>query len=250
MPQSTPKRVVIVGGSLAGLFTGIVLQRSGHDVTILERTPSSTLVDQGAGITPSTIVPPIFDSFASLIGSGSPILHFFEQYDRTATGFYVEVPREFQYLKRDGSVKSKIPIQVPATGTSWAVLYTLLRANFDGGYEKDFIAAAERKEGDGKAEYLSGLRVLDIQDQGADLVNVQYADASGENFTLEANLVIGADGPSSTVRKLFDPEAQRTYVGYAAWRGTVREDLLSEETQAVLGNTPTFYYYKGGHVVL
>jgi len=47
-PQA--KKVVIVGGSLGGLFTGIVFLRLGYTVTILERTLASSLQDQGAGI--------------------------------------------------------------------------------------------------------------------------------------------------------------------------------------------------------
>jgi len=33
--------VVVVGGSLGGLFTGLVLKRLGHKIRILERTPTA-----------------------------------------------------------------------------------------------------------------------------------------------------------------------------------------------------------------
>jgi 2-polyprenyl-6-methoxyphenol hydroxylase-like FAD-dependent oxidoreductase len=44
------KKVVIVGGSLGGLFTGIIFLRLGYSVTILEQTLASALKDQGAGV--------------------------------------------------------------------------------------------------------------------------------------------------------------------------------------------------------
>ena len=49
--------MTIVGGSLGGLFTGIVLVRLGYDVTIFESTPAEILEDQGAGISDSSIIP-------------------------------------------------------------------------------------------------------------------------------------------------------------------------------------------------
>ncbi|PVH79681.1 FAD/NAD(P)-binding domain-containing protein [Cadophora sp. DSE1049] len=250
MANSEPKKIVIVGGSLAGLFTGIVFIRLGHDVTILERTPSDILIDQGAGISVSTVVPSIFESFRNLTSSGSPILEFFDDYDRTETEYYIDLPDDMQFLKRDGSVKATVTGTVRNASTSWDLLYSTLRANFDGRYEKGYIAGVKRRDGDGKAEYLTGLRVLELEDAGSDLVNVHHEDASGKKSCLEANLVIGADGPSSSVRKLMLPEAERTYSGYVAWRGTVREDLLSKDTEAVLGEKLSFFYYKGGHVVI
>lgn len=250
MANSEPKKIIIVGGSLGGLFAGIVLFRLGHDVTILERTPSGTLIDQGAGISISTVVPSIYESFKSLISSGSPILEFFNEYDRTGTQYYVNLPDAMQFLKRDGSVKATITGKVPNASTSWGLLYSLLRANFDGRYEEGFIAGAEGREGDGKAEYRTGLRVCEIEDAGSDQVNVHYEDNSGKKSFTEANLVIGADGPSSSVKKLMQPEAERTYSGYVAWRGMVREDLLSKETENILKDNLTFFYYKGGHVVM
>ena len=44
-----PLRIRIVGGSLAGLFAGILLQKAGHDVKIYERSISG-LGGRGAGL--------------------------------------------------------------------------------------------------------------------------------------------------------------------------------------------------------
>ena len=42
----SPVRVVVVGGSLAGLMTGLALHRSGHDVVVLERDPDPVPADR------------------------------------------------------------------------------------------------------------------------------------------------------------------------------------------------------------
>ncbi|KAH9217106.1 hypothetical protein DL95DRAFT_459622 [Leptodontidium sp. 2 PMI_412] len=235
MANSHSNKAVIVGGPLGGLFTGIVLQRLGHDVTILERTPSQTLAGQGAGISLSSLIPPIFESFKNLTASGSPIIEFFDKYDRTGTQYYINVSSEFQYLKRDGSVKATVTTNIRNSSASWDSLYTTLRANFGGGYEKGPGNAAKKGADDGKAEYLT---------------QVSLRRCFGKKSSLEANLVIGADRPGSAVRELLLPQVERTYCGYAAWRGTVREDCLSKEATDILQDTPSFFYYKGSHAVI
>ncbi|WP_421721641.1 NAD(P)-binding protein [Agrobacterium tumefaciens] len=46
-----PLRIRIVGGSLAGLFAGILLGRDGHDVKVYERS-STGFAGRGAGLVP------------------------------------------------------------------------------------------------------------------------------------------------------------------------------------------------------
>jgi len=60
--------------------------------------------------------------------------------------------------------------------------------------------------------------------------------------TTEADLVIAADGPSSTVRARYHPDVKRTYAGYVAWRGTVPENEVSEEAKKVLVERITFFH--------
>lgn len=237
MADFEPEKVVIVGGSLAGLFAGIVFLRLGYDVTILERTPAADLRDQGAGISLYIALPPIRESLKKLGTSGSPAADFLEQYDRTKTPTLW--PDAIQYLNRDGSIRMKRETK-GRTGqiASWDLLYNILRANFDGGYEAGYIKAVEKLEGDGMATYLSGVRVTNLEEDG-DMVRVEYESMGGKG-SIKANIVVGADGPSSTVRRLLLPEVNRTYAGYVAWRGTVKESLLSEETKTFLGSKVRF----------
>lgn len=47
---------------------------------------------------------------------------------------------------------------------------------------------------------------------------------------LYADLVIGADGIHSTVRKLVGAQGTERYAGYVTWRGIVLEKLVSKDT--------------------
>ncbi|KAF4636479.1 hypothetical protein G7Y89_g1612 [Cudoniella acicularis] len=117
-----------------------------------------------------------------------------------------------------------------------------------GGFEESYVSAAGRESGDGRTEYLSGALVTRLRDLGEGGVEVTYKsleDAGAEEKSVRADFVVGADGPSSVVRKLLDPEAERKYVGYAAWRGTVKESLLTAETNEFIGKTVTLYFEKG-----
>lgn len=234
MADHPSKKVIIVGGSLGGLFTGIIFHRLGYNVTILERNLPSALKDQGAGISLSTLYPPLRESFKKLGTSGSPLTDFLEQYDRTKTPTLSLT--QFQYLNKDGSVKGKIDIL--GQFASWELLYNIMRANFDGGYELGYVRAAGKREGDGIATYLSGVRVIDLKEVGG-VVRVEYESMEGTS-TLEVDIVVAADGASSTVRKLLLPEVGRIYAGYVIWRGTVRESFLEEETRIFLSGKVSF----------
>jgi 2-polyprenyl-6-methoxyphenol hydroxylase-like FAD-dependent oxidoreductase len=57
--RSRPRRVLIVGGSIAGLLAGNLLHRAGWDVTICERT-AGVMEGRGAGI---TVLPGLIEGF-------------------------------------------------------------------------------------------------------------------------------------------------------------------------------------------
>jgi NADH dehydrogenase FAD-containing subunit len=67
MSQSKPQNIVIVGGSLGGLFMGTALKRlrQNLNIRIFERNPTALLQDQGAGVV-----------------AGPDVQNFFRTYDR------------------------------------------------------------------------------------------------------------------------------------------------------------------------
>lgn len=228
---SEKKDIVVVGGSLAGVFTGITLLRQGHKVTIFERSPTPLLHDQGAGIV-----------------SGGETLELFRRFDRSGRGS--------EELKGGISVKSKERLYLDQKGneidgekweqrmTSWDLLYYLSRFNFDGqktAYLPDGAVAPQEK---GLYEY--GRSVASLEDIGTK-VKVDYEDVregsrEGKG-SLEADFVVIADGPSSHLRKELLPEAkQRSYAGYVAFRGTVPEEDLSQAATVAFVERFAFYH--------
>ncbi|KAI9712830.1 MAG: hypothetical protein M1820_001452 [Bogoriella megaspora] len=94
-----------------------------------------------------------------------------------------------------------------------------------------------------------GLRVLNssknegktIYDVGKCATNVTYADGfmtvemedilNGSNHTVRADLVVLADGANSIIRQNLLPKVQEEYARYVAWRSTVPEEKVSQETR-------------------
>lgn len=126
--------------------------------------------------------------------------------------------------------------------SNWGCLYQILRANFDGLASEAVPNPPEPRATDGKVEYRSGQRVTNLsynQDKGT--VTVQFVDVTtSEPSSITADLVLGADGIHSTVRKLLQAPTRKEYGGYIGWRGTVPESLLSPSTVEYFSNRLNF----------
>ncbi|KAI9876341.1 MAG: hypothetical protein M1830_006738 [Pleopsidium flavum] len=218
-----PLNVVVVGGSLGGLFAGVIFKRLGHNVRILERNPTPLLHNQGAGVV-----------------AGGDTQEFFHKYDATKRPIAV-TSKLRHYLDREGHVIHRE--QTVQKMTSWDLLYFLLRANFDG-VESGYCKLPGPVDGEGKAKYEYGHLVKELKDK-KDHVEVDFEDKEGQHGSTSADLVIGADGPSSTIRKILLPEVRRTYAGYVAWRGTIPEDEASPEAKEAFVEKFAFYHTEG-----
>lgn len=130
-----------------------------------------------------------------------------------------------RYLNRDGSVDHERAVTYHYT--SWFTVYGRLLEEFD------------------SARYLTGKEAVSLRldaDHGA----VDFADGS----TVEADLVVCADGVNSVFRKALLPDAQREYSGYVAWRGMVPESELSPATQQALSDAITYAFYANSHILV
>lgn len=130
-------RVIVAGGSIAGLFAGALLQRQGFAVDVFERSREA-LASRGAGIVPH---PELFDALAR---AGAAI-------DQSAG---VPVVGRIT-LRQDGSVLGEHPL--PQIMLSWDRLYRALREVFpDDHYHAGRALEGFEQDEDGVTAYLAG----------------------------------------------------------------------------------------------
>jgi 2-polyprenyl-6-methoxyphenol hydroxylase-like FAD-dependent oxidoreductase len=190
-------RVIIAGGSIAGLFAGALLRREGFAVDVFERS-GEALASRGAGIASH---PELFETLeqvgatpAESLGGGS---------------LGVEIVGRI-VLDRNGAAIGEHPL--PQIMLSWDRLYRVLRAVLPDDH------------------YHAG-RAVERFEQDDDGVTVHLADGARER----AEWLIGADGIRSSVRRQLLPDLDPAYAGYVAWRGLIEESAMSAAARAVLG---------------
>jgi 2-polyprenyl-6-methoxyphenol hydroxylase-like FAD-dependent oxidoreductase len=134
--KPTGNQAIVIGGSLGGLFTGIMLRSIGWDVDIYERSDHN-LDSRGGGI---VLQPDVVEAF-QLAGISTQSLGV--------------VARERYYLNSDGSIAQPMPMRQMLT--SWNLLYGSMRRHFP--FE----------------HYHYGKRLTDIQ-QADEQVTASFAD--------------------------------------------------------------------------
>jgi 2,6-dihydroxypyridine 3-monooxygenase len=135
------------------------------------------------------------------------------------------VTHDIRYLDR----RDRVVVEVPCTYhfSSWNTVYRNLLAEF------------------GRERYLLGCEVVG-RDESEDSVTVRFADGS----TVEADLLVAADGVGSAFRQELLPEVQHQYAGYVAWRGMVPERDLPSNVVAVYNDSIVYYVYANSHILL
>jgi 2,6-dihydroxypyridine 3-monooxygenase len=87
-----------------------------------------------------------------------------------------------------------------------------------------------------------GKSVVRFRENGSE-VKILLSDGD----TKTADLLVCADGINSTARRLMMPDASPQYAGYVAWRGTVGQEDIGEETFKVLQESITYHVMPDGH---
>ncbi len=190
------RRAVIIGGSMSGLFAGLMLRQRGWEVDIYERAEGE-LAGRGAGIVAQPMVKDV------LCGLGI---------DPVDLG--VEMTTR-KILDLDGRVVEQI--ECPQTLTAWERLYRMLR---------DAFPPEHYRRG-------GGLKAFEQTDRAV------VAHFSG-SASIEADLLVGADGIRSTVRQQLLPEIGPLYAGYVAWRALIPERAMQPDIHRELFEFMTF----------
>ncbi|GAB7341792.1 hypothetical protein MBLNU457_g0121t1 [Dothideomycetes sp. NU457] len=221
---------MILGGSLAGLMHAhtVLTHSPSTKVTILERSPTALLHNQGAGVV-----------------AGSETQQFFEQYVHPGRDIAVTSQQRL-YLDKQGGIVNGSVDKRQQRMTSWDLLYRFLRWRVDGMGIDEYFTKTPPDNGGSTAKYLNGSTVSKLEDLGpSEGVRVTWKDKSGQSQSADVDLVIAADGGSSTTRRQLKPSVERTYVGYVAFRGTVPETELSEAADEVFSEHFAFYHTQG-----
>jgi 2,6-dihydroxypyridine 3-monooxygenase len=130
-----------------------------------------------------------------------------------------------RYLNPDGGTRHERPHRYRFS--SWNTIYRALLGCFD----------ADR--------YRLGTEVTGFAPHG-DEVEVRTADGA----TVLCDLLVCADGIGSTARATLLPDVAPQYAGYVAWRGTVNEWDLSDETFARLRDAITYQLLPNSHILV
>ena len=129
----------------------------------------------------------------------------------------VGVPAEArQYLDRDGRVMRTERRR--QTMTSWGTAYRHLRTLFP------------------EERYHGGMEFVGFEEGGGRVV--ARFDGGGKEA---CDLLVGADGTHSVLRRLLLPEAVPEYAGYVAWRGLVEESRLNPTLARMFSEKFTFF---------
>ncbi|MFK8052546.1 MAG: FAD-dependent monooxygenase [Woeseiaceae bacterium] len=184
-------RVLVVGAGIGGMVSALCLHRAGHHVTVIER--AAKLEDVGAGIQ----ISPNALAVLSAIGLQSRLLEFATQPDKL--------------VMCDGITGDDIfSITANTNRSRWPAPYLNI-------HRADLISALSDDLHDQMPDALrlntALVNVHETHDQ------IIAETANGESIS--ADLLIGADGVHSNVRKQIFPNAEATFTGNVAWRATV-----------------------------
>jgi 2-polyprenyl-6-methoxyphenol hydroxylase-like FAD-dependent oxidoreductase len=123
-------------------------------------------------------------------------------------------------LDRNGEVMCEVPVR--GVATAWDRIYRVLKTALP-------------------SESYRNRMQLERFEQDTRKVTAIFADG----LRVEGNLLIGADGIHSTVRRQLIPEAKPRYAGYVGWRGVVEEGDVPASFRTMVFNHTNFCFPEG-----
>jgi 2-polyprenyl-6-methoxyphenol hydroxylase-like FAD-dependent oxidoreductase len=201
----------------------IMLRSVGFKVTIIEQEISDSRFGYDAGIR-----------------AGPDVVKFLEEYDKMDSKYRLHAATQFMN-KRDKPIFKSSKMMA---WTSWALLWSILRKNFDS------LSTSDENGNVGASAFLQGRRLTGLNDLGTK-VELQVDDLINHSTSsLNADIVIVADGTNSIIRGQLIPNNVRKYAGYVSWRGVVPEAHVSKEYRQVLEGRVTFHFMHRSYIIV
>ena len=194
--MSEMSRIVVVGGGLAGLAMARALSVQGFDAEVYEAAPELGEIGAAVNIGPNAVKP------LQAIGLGEKIAAV----ANCSPGTYTRNMQTGEFLERSNRAESETRYGAPH--------YTFHRAD---------LLRALASELDPAALHLD-YRLATIEER-SDAVRLGFANGA----TVDAAVVIAADGVRSVVRRALYGDDNPTYTGQMVWRALLNGNDVSPE---------------------
>lgn len=218
-------RIAIVGAGIGGLAAAALLSKRGHRVRVYEQAPA--LVEVGAGVQMSA----------------NAVKVLFELGLRAGLEQVAVRPKAFEFRRFDtGHVLHRIPLGDAHLEQHGAPYYQVHRGDLHA-----LLAEAVRTADPDAIE--TGARAIGLVENARDAT--LHFDG---REPVTADLVIGADGIKSTVRRHVVGADQPLFTGQVAWRCAVAVERIAAELRTDVvstiwcgpGRHAVMYYLRGG----